>query len=101
MPVGLSPVTAPAIQSKSVAISTSYLSLSMLSFPPKAAGRRLFPLTIGGLFRLLDHSQARLSPRDSTERRFNLISHDTALIRIQFNIWVNRFAERQSVASAV
>jgi hypothetical protein len=40
MPVGLSPLTASPIKSKSVAISTSYLNLSTLSIPPKAAGGR-------------------------------------------------------------
>jgi len=40
-------------QSKSVAISTSYLNMSTLNFPPKAdRGRRLISLTIGGFFRL-------------------------------------------------
>jgi hypothetical protein len=37
MPVGLSPLTAPQIKSKSIAISTSYLNLSMFCWPPNAA----------------------------------------------------------------
>jgi len=44
MPVGLSPVTASPIKSKSVAISISYLNLSTYDFPPKAVrGCGLFP----------------------------------------------------------
>ena len=36
-PVGLSPAAAPTLNSKSVAISTSYPNLSTFRFPPKAA----------------------------------------------------------------
>ena len=39
------------MKSKSVAISTSYLNLSTLSFAPNAAGAAGYSLTIGGLFR--------------------------------------------------
>ena len=43
MPVGLSPNTGPPIKFKSVAISSSYLSLSMLGFTPKAVGAATYP----------------------------------------------------------
>jgi len=51
-PVSLSPLTAPPVKSKSIAISITYLNLSTSNIPPKAVqGRRLISLTIGGLFR--------------------------------------------------
>ena len=44
MPVGLSPLTAPQIKSKSIAISTSYLNLSMV-----LAGRQTLPMAAAHL----------------------------------------------------
>lgn len=61
MPVGLSPATASTIKSKSAAISTSYLCLSMLSFLRKAPPQRLISPRIGGLFRPRSIGYSRLT----------------------------------------